>query len=108
MSQAVCLGSVEAIEEPGSKGYQVGEHQLFAVRSGGGVYLYRNRCPHLGIELEWQPDRFLDYQNQFVQCSTHGALFLIESGECVSGPCQGQFLEPIPHEVRDGELWALL
>ncbi len=108
MSEGICLGPVAEIQDPGSKGYQVGEQQLFAVRSRGAVFLYRNRCPHLGIELEWLPDRFLDHQNQFIQCSTHGALFLIESGECVSGPCSGQFLEAVTHEVRDGQLWALL
>src|SRR5690606_21497018 len=108
MTQAVCLGPVAAIQEPGSKGYQVGEQRLFAVRSSGGVYLYLNRCPHLGMELEWQPDRLVDCQTQSGRSSTHGALFLIETGECVSGPCSGQFLEPIPHGVRDGELWALL
>lgn len=108
MAEWVCLGPVEALQDPGSKGYQAGEQRLFAVRSRDSFYVYRNSCPHLGIELEWLPDRFLDHQNQFIQCSTHGALFLIETGECVSGPCSGQHLQPVPHEVRDGQLWAQL
>jgi nitrite reductase/ring-hydroxylating ferredoxin subunit len=26
---------------------------LFAVRRGGQVYVYINRCPHRGVGLEW-------------------------------------------------------
>ncbi len=66
----------------------------FAVRRDGIAYFYINRCPHRGIPLEWQPDKFLDQSASLIQCATHGALFLIESGECVAGPCAGQASEP--------------
>lgn len=81
---------------------------LFVIRQGDTFYAYENHCPHLGIELQWQPDRFLDADGEFIQCSTHGALFLIEDGECVSGPCRGQALRSLPTRVRDGQLFAQL
>ena len=60
---------------------------------------YANRCPHLGIELNWMPGRFLDADGDFIQCATHGALFTPDRGHCIAGPCQGDALSPL--EVRE-------
>jgi nitrite reductase/ring-hydroxylating ferredoxin subunit len=51
------------------------------------------------------PDRFLDSEGELIQCATHGALFRIESGECLRGPCLGAFLEPLPLKVREGRVF---
>lgn len=83
------------LEDGNCRGLSFGETELFVVKHDGLLYAYINRCPHLGIALEWLEDQFLDVEKQFIHCSTHGALFLIDSGECVSGPCQGEFLEPV-------------
>lgn len=77
---------------------------LFAVRRGDAAYAYVNACPHLGVALDWAPDRFLTADGQLVACSTHGALFRIEDGHCVSGPCAGARLEAVPVTIRDGVL----
>lgn len=66
------------------------------------VRLYENRCPHLGIRLEWQPNQFFDRDEAHIQCSHHGALFEIDSGLCVYGPCRAQSLTPLPFELIDG------
>ncbi|WP_421868925.1 Rieske (2Fe-2S) protein [Motiliproteus sp.] len=97
---------IDEIEEGQSKGLDWGEHKLIAVKHQGQLYLYLNRCPHRGIPLEWQPDQFLDLERQFIQCSTHGALFRIETGDCIQGPCQGQALQPIEYSLRDGTVWV--
>lgn len=76
-----------------SKGFSVSEElSVFAIKKDDNLYLYKNRCPHLGIELEWVEHQFLDASNALIQCATHGAQFIIESGQCVSGPCMGQAL----------------
>ena len=69
--------------------------ELFVVREGDEVFAYRNRCPHTGAPLDWTPDRFLDNENRYIQCAMHGALFVIETGLCVYGPCVDRYLEPI-------------
>lgn len=93
------------LTEGQSRGFAVAELKLLVVRREGQVYAYQNRCPHRGIPLEWQPDQFLDHSNSLIQCATHGALFLIESGECVAGPCSGQSLKPLNcREDADG-IW---
>lgn len=100
------LGLTVAIPEGGSKGYHIDGELLFAVKKAGQIYLYRNSCPHARIPLEWVPDQFLDTSGALIQCANHGALFEIESGHCISGPCNGRSLEPIDFLVRDGHLYA--
>lgn len=65
---------------------------------------YLNLCPHLGIELNWMPGRFMDSDNLFIQCATHGALFKPADGECIAGPCQGDALTPLELRERDGQV----
>lgn len=102
--RALCHTS--EIEEGHSKGFEADGQSLFAVHKQGRFVVYRNECPHLGINLEWLPDQFLDSEGSLIQCAMHGALFLIDSGECISGPCSGQALTPVAHDIRDGQLWV--
>ncbi len=81
---------------------------LFVIRRDGRVYAYRNRCPHRGLELNWVPDRFLDRDGALILCSAHGALFEIDNGRCISGPCHGQLLEVLATEVVGGEVYITL
>ncbi|WP_163835810.1 Rieske (2Fe-2S) protein [Spartinivicinus ruber] len=100
------LCHLDDINEGESRGFKSGEYNVFAVKKQGEVYLYHNSCPHLGISLEWMPDQFLDVEGSLIQCATHGALFLIESGECIAGPCQGDCLLPCPFSVQqDGQIY---
>lgn len=100
------LCAVEAIPEVGARGFTVRmngrEMDLFVVRFAGEVRAYRNSCPHTGISLNWIPDQFLDAECRLIQCSMHGALFQPLTGECIRGPCRGEFLEPVPVLVEDG------
>ncbi len=99
----LCAASL--IAEGHSKGFEVNGQRLFAVRKDGVVHVYENRCPHRQIPLEWLPDQFLDISGSLIQCATHGALFLIDSGECVAGPCAGQALRALHCRERDGIIW---
>lgn len=88
-----------------SRGFSHDGLELLGVRREGRVYLYRNRCPHRGVPLNWQPDTFLDSSASLITCARHGALFLIESGECVAGPCEGESLQAVDcHEDSQG-IW---
>ncbi len=96
--QPLCL--LSDLEEGSSRGFELADTAIIAVKKQGQLYLYHNRCPHLGVNLEWQPDQFLDADGQLIQCATHGALFLIDSGQCVQGPCLGQQLQPIDYQLQ--------
>jgi nitrite reductase/ring-hydroxylating ferredoxin subunit len=79
-------------------------HPAFAFRFAGRVHAYRNRCAHVGVELDWQPGRFFDADGIVLICSTHGALYDPETGECRGGPCHGAGLEPVAVEEIDGQV----
>jgi nitrite reductase/ring-hydroxylating ferredoxin subunit len=76
------------------------EATVFAVHYHDAFYIYRNICPHLGLPLEWMPHQFLDRDAEYIQCATHGALFRIEDGQCIAGPCPGATLAPVPFQIQ--------
>ncbi|MBL4834442.1 MAG: Rieske 2Fe-2S domain-containing protein [Pseudomonas sp.] len=95
----------DQLADPGSLSVHRGGEMLMVIRQGTQVYVYLNRCPHRGIPLEWVPDQFLDSSGRLIQCASHGALFLPESGECVAGPCAGGYLQSRPCHVGNGLVW---
>jgi nitrite reductase/ring-hydroxylating ferredoxin subunit len=102
------LCAVADIPDPGALGFgDGGTSSLFAVRQGDSVHVYRNRCPHAHAPLNWMPNRFLTRDKRHIICSAHGAMFEIDSGACVAGPCPGQALDRVASEVRGGEVWLL-
>lgn len=102
----VVVGPLTELDDPGSREFRVGEGDWpfrgFVVRKGDAVFAYRNYCMHVGHPLNWQPDRFLTEDGGLIVCSSHGALYEIESGMCVAGPCPGAELLALPAEVREG------
>jgi nitrite reductase/ring-hydroxylating ferredoxin subunit len=84
--------------QPHSNGFCV-------IRQGERVYGYRNACPHTGGPLDWVPGRFLNMEGDLIQCSLHGALFRIEDGFCVWGPCAGASLEPVPLKYQGDDIF---
>lgn len=97
----------EDINEGAAKGFCIADERFFILNQGGNLHAYRNRCPHLKIPLEWQEDSFLCKDTDLVRCATHGALFLPDTGLCVSGPCAGQTLEPVTIALREDNIYWL-
>jgi nitrite reductase/ring-hydroxylating ferredoxin subunit len=104
VSEKIALCRLDEIEDGKAKGFEIGDKPIFAVHKDGEYFVYHNKCPHLQIELEWMPDHFLDMDGELIHCSTHGALFLINNGECVSGPCLGERLTVIEHTLENNNL----
>ena len=98
------LCHIDDIAEGKSKGFTLGERHVFAVKKSGQCYVYENACPHLGIQLEWTEDEFLDADASLIQCSMHGALFTIDDGLCIAGPCQGQALTAVDFTIDNDQL----
>jgi len=105
------LCSIDDIPDGGSAGLDpnpvTGIFRLIAVRREDKVYLYKNICPHTDSPLDFRPGMFLNSRRDLILCSTHGALFRIESGACLAGPCDGQGLKAVPHQVRDGKIYLI-
>lgn len=100
------LCAFDDLAENSAKGFEVAwqgqQLQILVARRDGHVYAYRNLCPHRGTTLDWLPDQFMDADRQYLQCATHGALFRLEDGTCIAGPCVGKQLSPLAAEVREG------
>ena len=77
---------------------------IFVMRWGNQVFAYVNRCPHQGVNLDWERNQFLDSNGLRLMCGKHGALFEIGTGRCVEGPCTGQMLEAVPVSVIEGDV----
>lgn len=75
--------------------------RAFAIRFEGRAHAYLNRCAHIPMEMDWQPDRFFDDSGRWLLCSTHGAVYRPDTGECGGGPCRGG-LTRIDLTERDG------
>lgn len=78
---------------------------FFILHWGDKFYAYVNRCPHTGINLEYQENQFLSWDKAHIQCSVHGATFNIRDGRCVWGPCRGQFLKALPVQIIDDQIF---
>ncbi|HVY15812.1 MAG TPA: Rieske (2Fe-2S) protein [Rhodopila sp.] len=74
-------------------------------QTDGAIIGYRNACPHMGIELDWEPARLLTRDARFLRCTGHHALFELETGVCTQGPCEGDRLTRVPLRVEEGGVW---
>jgi nitrite reductase/ring-hydroxylating ferredoxin subunit len=77
----------------------------FVVRYDGAVHAYLNRCAHVPIELDWNEGEFFDSSGLYLMCSTHGAIYLPDSGRCAGGPCRGGRLRPITVLEKDDQVF---
>jgi len=61
----------------------------FAIRYADRAYAYLNRCSHVPMEMDYQPNQFFDLTGHWLICATHGALYSPTTGHCRGGPCRG-------------------
>ena len=102
----VALGPLALITDGKARNFvlelRAGRFHGFVVRQGDAVHGYVDRCPHMGLPLAQQLDAYLTDDASLIACSWHGALFRIDNGACVGGPCAGAALQPWPVTVVDG------
>jgi nitrite reductase/ring-hydroxylating ferredoxin subunit len=79
-------------------------HDIFIQRQGGSVFAYVNICPHAGTPLNMDGAKFMEKTGRYLMCHTHGALFQLEDGLCVAGPCNGARLRPVDVAVEGGNV----
>lgn len=103
------LCPADEIAEGNGRSFAFGREEqridIFVFRHKGEILAYRNSCPHVGVPLDWATGQFLDPEGVHFQCPLHGALFQIEDGLCILGPCQGESLETVEVVVENGVLY---
>lgn len=100
------LCNTDDIPEREARAFDTAHGEIFITQRDGMFYAYKNYCPHLGTNLEFMENQFLDMDKEFIICSTHGALFQVDNGQCVFGPCQGDHLNSVQISVHsDGGIY---
>ena len=109
-TRRVRVGRMDELDDPGCREFTIGEGDWpfrgFVVRQGNAIYAYRNYCMHVGHPLNFKPDSFLTKDRSLIICASHGALYEIDSGVCVAGPCPGKKLHALPVEIAGGEIFV--
>ncbi len=105
----VPLCRLDDVEDGQSAGFIVTwndmPRDLLAVRRGDKLFVYVNSCPHIGAPLDFTPGQFLNVERTHILCVNHMALFRIEDGECIVGPCFGDKLDPVETMTEDGAVY---
>jgi nitrite reductase/ring-hydroxylating ferredoxin subunit len=101
---ALCALDVIGAESARNFVLQIGDAFFhgFVVRRGDQVFGYVDRCPHQGLPLTQKLDDYLTPDQTLIHCAWHGALFRVEDGRCIGGPCMGARLSPWPVKVENG------
>lgn len=104
-SAGTVLCPLAELAELGTRGFRFREGDAmfagFVLRRGDSVSGYVDSCPHAGWPLGMM-DRYLTREKDYILCAGHGALFRLDDGFCVSGPCADKRLEAWPLAVVDG------
>jgi nitrite reductase/ring-hydroxylating ferredoxin subunit len=104
----VRLGPLDQIADGAARNFvlqlRAGRFHGFVVRRGEQVYGYVDRCPHAGVPLAQRLDDYLSPDGTLIVCSWHGAIFRIDDGLCLGGPCTGASLTSWPVAIDGGEI----
>ena len=108
-------GVLRARLSPGEDGFP---RQALVVRDATGLLrAFLNQCRHLPIPLgplraaarrpaAASRDDLLDDAGRHLVCLTHGAMYRVEDGLCVAGPCEGDRLLVLRVSQEGDEIWV--
>jgi nitrite reductase/ring-hydroxylating ferredoxin subunit len=74
------------------------------VKKAGKFYAYQNLCQHLPITLDLNDDKFFNHENTHLQCHMHGAMYELDTGICIAGPCVGAKLVSLSFTEEESRL----
>jgi len=84
------VGQVGELAHGASKKFTIrsGDRELEAllVNYEGRFFAYRNRCPHVGITLDWVDNQFFSVDGRYLMCANHGAVFEPKNRRLYLGP----------------------
>jgi nitrite reductase/ring-hydroxylating ferredoxin subunit len=110
MSESVFLCASSALQDNGvavafEVRYFSQSSAAFVVRYDGQVYAYLNRCSHVPMEMDYQPNQFFDSTGHWLMCATHGAMYAPQTGHCRMGPCRGGLIKIDVSEANGAVHW---
>jgi nitrite reductase/ring-hydroxylating ferredoxin subunit len=110
-NQRICHISDVADGQPRGFAHFGHREKVIVLRKNGQLHAYRDACPHYegGTPMAWKSDAYLNGDGTYLACHSHGALFEMETGVCVAGPCLGQKLTRVEITVMaQGDVCAVI
>ena len=102
------LCALAEIPDGGTWSHLYGEaREIFPIvvaRKGERLYAYVNVCPHQFLPLDGYQGEFLTDDGDHLYCMQHGAVFRLDDGVCIEGPCGGRRLLAFAVEVRGADV----
>jgi nitrite reductase/ring-hydroxylating ferredoxin subunit len=94
----VVLSEVQrgAIARGGFVRVGLGPRTFLVGRVADGWRAYDNVCRHRALPLDLGAPSPMSDDGRYLLCHQHGALYRLDDGKCVVGPCAGEWLSPIP------------
>jgi nitrite reductase/ring-hydroxylating ferredoxin subunit len=83
------------------------QRNIFIARKGKRIFAYLNWCPHNQVLIDQIPNKFFNANKSYIQCSKHGALFNIDDGLCIEGPCEGEKLKSLDVSIENGIIYLV-
>jgi nitrite reductase/ring-hydroxylating ferredoxin subunit len=96
---------MEELPEDSAIRFLLADCDLIVIHRKGRLYGYRNECPHMNLPLSNRSKGIFDKDQGHLVCIQHAAVFDIENGRCVKGPCLGMELESVNIETNNGKLF---
>jgi nitrite reductase/ring-hydroxylating ferredoxin subunit len=72
-----------------------GPETFLVGRVGAGWRAYANVCRHRALPLDLGASSPMSDDGRYLLCHQHGALYRLDDGKCVVGPCAGEWLSPV-------------
>ncbi len=95
MTDSTATDTSGELAENSSRSVTIEGRPLILARHGGERFLYANLCPHAAETLDPLGGNLSNEAGDLLRCQRHGAEFLTRTGECVAGPCMGEYLQAV-------------
>jgi nitrite reductase/ring-hydroxylating ferredoxin subunit len=107
------LCHADDLTEGAARGFALSalRQKVIILRKAGRLHGWLDACPHYegGTPMAWKSDAYLNGTGTHLACHSHGALFDVETGACVLGPCLGKGLTRVElHITETGEVFAAI
>ncbi|MDB4837782.1 Rieske 2Fe-2S domain-containing protein [Marinomonas sp.] len=108
MFQKILIPDAKTLSEGKAINIQVADLGFLITKQKGQIIAYKYLCPHQNKHLNGSEETSLDDAGDYAKCSHHGALFSLQDGRCITGPCQGSFLTKATLGIEQGDCYLLL
>lgn len=99
------IGNIDDFADNSTTSLQVDYLLLLVMKRADSLFIYENKCPHVMDTLDPEGGSVSSPDGLLINCQRHGAEFLSDTGECVSGPCLGESLIPVAFTLSNGDIY---